>query len=73
MLSVRNVVAVSKTEHSALATVNNRGDIFPARDFLSDAAPASHFKGENRGWRKSLETLRNLRQPLNFIEKVDND
>ena len=32
-----------------------------------------NFKGEKGGWRKPLIILQNLRQPLNFIEQVDND
>jgi hypothetical protein len=31
------------------------------------------FKGEKGGWRKSLITLHNLRQPLSIIREVDND
>jgi hypothetical protein len=31
------------------------------------------FEGEKGGWRKCSESLRNLRQTLNFIEEVDND
>jgi len=31
------------------------------------------FEGEKGGWRKPLITIQNLRQPLNFTEKVDND
>ena len=31
------------------------------------------YKGEKRGWRKSLGTLKNLRQPLSIIREVDND
>jgi hypothetical protein len=41
---------------------------WPAHDFQSHACDAVNSKGENRGWRKSLITLQNLRQPLNFTE-----
>jgi len=43
------------------------------RDFLSLAGVEVNFKGKIGGWRKSSESLRNLRKPLNFIRKVDND
>jgi hypothetical protein len=43
-------------------------EIEPAR-----AQGSRDFKGENRGWRKSLISLQNLRLPLNFNEEVDND
>ena len=31
------------------------------------------FECVGRGWRKSLETLQNLLQPLSIIREVDND
>jgi len=31
------------------------------------------FEGKKGGWRKSLETLCNFRQPLSIIREVDND
>jgi hypothetical protein len=42
-------------------------------EFQSLAGAALNFKGEKRGWRKSLETLQNLRQPLSIIRELDND